>query len=46
MFKDREAYKLYLDKQEISKSDLDEYNYFQHAKNGEIIIKNKEYNIS
>lgn len=46
MFKDRDAYKTYLDKQEINKSDLDEYNYFQHSKKGEIIIKNIDYNIS
>ena len=46
MFKDREAYKTYLEKQEISEANLDEYNYFQHAKNGELIIKSKEYNIS
>lgn len=46
MFKNKEAYKEYLDKQEISKSNLDEYNYFQHSENGEIIIKNRDYNIS
>lgn len=46
MFKDRETYKTYLEKQEISEANLDEYNYFQHAKNGELIIKSKEYNIS
>lgn len=46
MFKDIEAYKAYLDKQEISVPNIDEYNYFQHSENGEIIIKNQDYNIS
>lgn len=46
MFKDIESYKLYLDKQEVSVSSIDEYNYFQHSENGEIIIKNRDYNIS
>lgn len=47
MFKDKETYRAYLDRQEISKLNIDaEDNYFQHSKNGEIIIKNKDYNIS
>lgn len=46
MFKDIETYKAYLDKQEINVLNIDEHNYFQHSKNGEIIIKNKDYNIS
>lgn len=46
MFKDIEAYKAYLDKQEVSVSSIDEYNYFQYSENGEIIIKNQDYNIS
>lgn len=46
MFKDIEACKAYLDKQEVSVSSIDEYNYFQYSENGEIIIKNQDYNIS
>lgn len=46
MFKDVESYKLYLEKQEVSVSNIDEYNYFEHSENGEIIIKNRDYNIS
>ena len=46
MFKDEKNYKAYLNKQGISEKNMSEYNYFQHSKNGEIIIKNKEYNIS
>ena len=46
MFEDIEAYKTYLDKQEVKVSRLDENNYFQHSKNGEIIINDRDYNIS
>lgn len=46
MFKDIETYKAYLDKQEVNILNIDEHNYFQHSKNGEVIIKNRDYNIS
>lgn len=46
MFKDIETYKAYLDKRGMKESNIDEYNYFQHSKNGEVIIKNQDYNIS
>lgn len=46
MFKDIEEYRAYLDKQEINIQNIDDYNYFRHSENGEIIIKNQDYNIS
>ena len=46
MFKDKENYKEYLEKQKVEISYLDESNYFQHSENGEIILKKQDCNIS
>ena len=42
MFKNKENYKEYLEKQKVEIPYLDESNYFQHSENGEIILK-KQY---
>lgn len=46
MFKDEEEYKKYLENQKVSISSISEENYFQYSKDGEIILKGKDYNIS
>ena len=46
MFKDKENYKEYLEKQKVEIPYFDESNYFQHSENGEIILKKQDCNIS
>lgn len=46
MFKDEEEYRKYLENQRVSISGISEENYFQYSKNGEIILKRQDYNIS
>ena len=46
MFKDKQDYKEYLEKQKVEMSDLNEENYFEHNDNGEIILKKQDYNTS
>lgn len=46
MFKDEESYREYLNKQGISQTDIRKENYFEYSENGEIIIKNGDYNNS
>lgn len=46
MFKNKENYKEYLEKQKVEIPYLDESNYFQHSENGEIILKKQDCNVS
>ena len=38
MFKDKQDYEKYIEKQKVTNADLREENYFEHNDNGEIII--------
>ena len=46
MFKDKQEYKEYLEKQKVEISNMNDENYFEHNDNGEIILKKQDYNIS
>ena len=46
MFKDKQEYKEYLEKQKVKISNLNDENYFEHNDNGEIVLKKQDYNIS
>ena len=46
MFKDKQDYEKYIEKQKVTNADLREENYFEHNDNGEIILKKQDYNTS